>query len=474
MNRVEGANIGLKNNSAPFPGKMWNKVVALLAVANLLLVLFNLSYIPLRDIYLRQIPALVALYDPIKSIEAHPDTSRYLKTVDALTQQLPKVGLQAPATTELFSFLRQQSTEMLAENPFSVANKFGTFAKLKRRIEHHLDTQSAKEAFNQFWSQDYFTKVSPPEALGFFDSKIRPLLEVNYYRSVDENGQFIDDFWRIDLYFMVFFGLEFLLRSFWKSRQREDLTWGDALLRSWYDGLMLLPTWRWLRTVPVAVRLHKSGLINLERILAQVTHEPAAYLADRVGMFLMVRLINQTQEAVETGEAAKMLLQPGDYIQVSDVDKVDAILDRILQIAIYKAVPQVQPELESLLHHSLKGAFKSSDFYQALQQVPGLSALPQEATEQLADYLSQAAYEVLATSYGDVQGRELFENLTANFKQVLRRELQDEKTQAELQSLLADLLEEVKLNYIQGAKKQDPEATLAEAEKLRNRLEKEI
>ncbi len=460
------------NSLRPFPKKIWNKLVALLAVANLLLVLFNLSYIPLRDIYLRQIPTLVSLYDPIKSIEPHPDTSRYLNTVDILVKKLPKVGLSDPETTEIFALLRQQSTDMLAENPFSVANKFGTFAKLKRRIKYHLNTQSAKEAFNQFWTQTYFSQVTPPEALEFFNRKLRPLLEVNYYRSVDENGQFIDDFWRIDLYFIVFFGLELLIRSFRKSRQREDLTWGDALLRNWYDGLMLLPTWRWLRIVPVAVRLHKSGLINLERILAQVTHEPSAYLADRVGMFLMVRLINQTQEAIQTGEVAKMLLQPGDYIQVSDVDKVDAILDRILQIAIYKAVPQVQPELESLLHHSLKGAFKRSDFYHALQQIPGLAALPQEATEQLADYLSQAAYEVLATSYGDVQGRELFENLTTKFKQVLRQELQDEKTQAELQSLLADLLEEVKLNYIQGAKEDDPEEILAEAEELRDRLER--
>ncbi|MDY7013509.1 MAG: hypothetical protein SVX43_07855, partial [Cyanobacteriota bacterium] len=93
--------------------------------------------------------------------------------------------------------------------------------------------------------------------------------------------------------------------------------------------------------------------------------------------------------------------------------------------------------------------------------------LPAGAIEQLSDYLAQATYEVLATSYADLQGRELFDRLTQNFKQALKRELQDEATQRELQVLLSQLLEELKLNYIQRSPQPDPEATLAEAEALR-------
>ncbi len=448
-------------------GSWWTKIVALIAVANLLLALFNLSYIPLRDFYLRQFPGMVALYDPVKRIEPHPDTRRYIDTVNALAEQVAQAGLEAESTEQLLADLRRQSADLLAENPFSVANKFGTFAKLKRRMRHHLDSPSAKGAFSQFWSQEYFAQVGPSEALSFFNRKIRPLLEVNYFRTVDENGQFLDDFWRIDLLFIAFFALEFLGSTFWISTRQSGLSWWDAMLRRWYDALMLLPAWRWLRVIPVSVRLHQSGLINLERLLAQITHEPAAYFADRISMFLMVRLINQTKEAVETGEAARSLLQPKQYIQVSNIDKVDAIADRILELVIYKVLPRVQPDLEALLRHSLKGALQQSDFYQGLQKVPGFEIVPVEATEQLADYLAQSAYEVLVTSYSDLEGRELFEHLTQHFKQALRTELLDEATQSELQSLLSDLLEELKLNYVQHSSQQDPEATLAEAEQLR-------
>ena len=61
---------------------------------------------------------------------------------------------------------------------------------------------------------------------------------------------------------------------------------------------MLIPFWRWLRVIPVTVRLHKSGLFNLERILAQITHEPAAYISHRASTFLIVRLLNQSQDTI--------------------------------------------------------------------------------------------------------------------------------------------------------------------------------
>lgn len=62
----------------------WSKLIAIAAVINFALVLFNLSYIPLRDFYLRQLPGLVTVVDPLKGIEPHPFTQRYLRTVDDL------------------------------------------------------------------------------------------------------------------------------------------------------------------------------------------------------------------------------------------------------------------------------------------------------------------------------------------------------------------------------------------------------
>ncbi|MEB3279767.1 MAG: hypothetical protein VKK42_12715 [Lyngbya sp.] len=450
-----------------FEWKWWSKLVALVALINLFLVFFNVSYIPLRDVYLRHFPIVVKLYDPVKGIEPHPDTTHYIKTVELFKSELALSGLQSEETANILDHLRQQSQSLIEENPFDVSNKFGTFAKLKRRMEYHVETPYAQQAFTKFWSTDYLAEVGIVDALTFFDDKIRPLLEVNYFRPVDENGQYIDNFWKIDIYFILFLGVDFLGRTLMISRRQPGVSWFDAMLRRWYDWLFLLPTWRWLRIIPVFVRVHKSGLFNLERILTQITHEPAAYLADRISTFIMVQLINQAKDSVKTGEMARSILEPDPYIQVSEIDKIDAILDRILQLSIYRVLPKVQPDIEDLLRHSLKGTLTKSDFYQGLQQIPGLKGLPANVIDQLADYLANASYEVLSASYSDVEGREMFNKLSENFKSVLRQELQDEITQSELQIWLFDLLEEMKLNYVQRSRKEDPERTLAEAEQLR-------
>ena len=460
LNRPENSRFG-------FQWKWWSKFVALVALINLFLVFFNITYIPLRDVYLRHFPLAVFIYDPVKGIEPHPDTTNYIETVERFKESLVQSGLESEQTAKILANLRQQSQSIIAENPFDVANKFGTFAKLKRRMEYRVDIPYAQQAFGQFWSSEYLADVGIADALTFFDEKIRPLLRVNYFRPVDENGQYVDNFWKIDIYFIIFLGADFLGRTLIISRGQPGISWFDAMLRRWYDWLFFLPTWRWLRTIPVFVRVHKSGLFNLERILAQITHEPAAYLADRVSTFLMVQVINQAKDSVKTGEMARSLLEPDPYIQVSEIDKIDAILDRVIELSIYRVLPQVQPDIEDLLRHSLKGTFTKSDFYQGLQQIPGLKGLPAGVTNQLADYLSNASYDVLSASYSDVEGRELFNKLSDNFKSILRRELQDEVTRSELQTWLFDLLEELKLNYVQRSTKNDPERTMSEAEQLR-------
>lgn len=275
----------------------------------------------------------------------------------------------------------------------------------------------------------------------------------------------------IDKYFIALFGLDFLVRTLVSSYRKQTVTWGDAMLRRWYDIFLLLPIWRWLRIIPALVRSHQSRLFNMARILSQITHEPAAYLADRVSVFLLVRLINQTRESVKSGEAAQFLFEPKKYIQVSKVNKAEAILDRLLKLSIYKVLPRVQPELEAVLHYNLDSAVKQSSFYQGLLNIPGVDTLPEDVIEQLSAYLAQFTYDTLATYYADTRGRELLDRLTQDFRTALQEELQDEATRIELQSLLSDLLEEIKVNYVQQSVDYNPEETLEEADQLQQQME---
>ncbi|MEG4530608.1 hypothetical protein [Microcoleus sp. D2_18a_D3] len=276
-----------------------------------------------------------------------------------------------------------------------------------------------------------------------------------------------DQFWRIDTFFIGFFGAEFLMKSLFHTRRKPGVTWFDFLLRRWYEVFLVIPIWQGCRILPVLVRLHKSGLVNLDRAVAQVTYEPVAYLANTMSEYMMVRFINQAKSSIKQGDAAQMLLAQQPYLHVNQENTIEQITKRILDLTIYKVLPQVQPDLEELLHHNLETTIKQSDFYQMLQNFSPINILPTEMTEQVANYLAQTAVDVVATTYEDDKGRKILDNFSQEFNQSLRRELQDEKTLGELQSLLSDLLEEVKLNYIQGGLKSDPVQTFTEINSLR-------
>ncbi|MGF1497561.1 MAG: hypothetical protein ACFB8W_12155 [Elainellaceae cyanobacterium] len=445
----------------------WSKVTALIALINLLLVGFDLSYLHLRDVYLHYAPGLTALYDPVKHVQVHPTTQSYLQAVERLDQEIETVGIRAPAIAPILTDLQQQSEALVDENPFAGSGQFGTFATFKQRMRQHMGTASTKEAFQIFWSLDYLEQAGWQPAVAFFQQDLAPLLQRNYYRPITATGQYEDGFWRLDIAFIAFFFLDYLIRTWIISRTQAHPSWAAAMLRRWYDLFLLIPFWRWLRAIPVTTRLHQSGLLNLERVLSELTHEPAAYLADRVSTFALVRLINQTRSSVNEGALARALLgASGEYVQIGHPDKVDAIVDRLLDLAVYKALPQIQPDLEALLRHSLRRAVAGSDFFQSLQRLPGISSIPEETTETFADYLAQASYEVLVSSYGDLEGRVLLDQLSGNFREALLQELRDRATQQEIERLLADILEEIKVNYVQQSVQHDPEATLEEADQL--------
>ena len=444
----------------------WQKFVAAIALINLILVLFDLSYLSGRDFYFNHVPWLVNIYDPVKAIEPHPDTEKYLQTSNLAIARITANGL-TEENEKILASLRQQSIYLIEENPFLASNQSATFAKLKYRMEYRLQTRSSKAAFEQFWSKEYLAQKNIAEELAFFQNKIHPLLETNFYRQINANGVTIDRFWRIDLVFVIFFAIEYLSRTFWVSQYRDQINWGQALLRYWYDILMLIPVGRWLRIIPVTVKIHKSGLFNLEKIILQITHEPVAYISHRVTTFLIVRLLNQSQEIITDGAILDTFFSSEKDIAVGEADKIDKISDRLISLTIYRVLPQVQPDLENLLRYSLKGALKKSDLYQTVRGIPGLTNIPQETIEQLADYLAQTTYDVLANSYTDIEGKIIFNRLSKNFSTTLKQQIQDETTQTEIQTLLTDLLEEWKLNYIKNSQQQNPEQTLTEAEKIK-------
>ncbi|MGA7935616.1 MAG: hypothetical protein WCA35_18850 [Kovacikia sp.] len=495
--------------------------MAIVASVNLVLVLFDLTYVPLRNFWLLgkievlfwsvPIPLppappfchpsgemtpdkatlITQCYDWVKGIEPHRDTENYLRTVKQLEQQVQQVGfnsLKSPQVKATLQELEQLSADMIATNPFESVGKSGTLEKIKNLMRDHMrdkvpkvgGKRSATESFKVFWSLDYLNATNWQQEMNWFNTNVRPLMQTNYFRSISENGDFTNKFWILDAPFWTLFVLEFFGRTFYISRRHTGISWLGAMTWRWYDIPLIIPfglvfhNWAWLRALPLAIRLDQAELVDMKQVRAQARQGFVGSIAEEVTETVVMQVLDQVQGAIRRGDIAQALLRPrtGDWVTVNNVDELAAIASLMTNLTVYQVLPKIQPELEALLRHSIDYALNQSPAYQALKNIPGVGSLPTQLTEQLVTEVIQAAYKTLTTMLEDTEGSTLTKRLIEKFTQTLGTEVQQQNVVQELQSLLNDYLEELKLSYIKQSTEISADAILEETRQLRQSIEK--
>jgi hypothetical protein len=442
--------------------RLWfEKLMALIAVVNLALVGFDLSYIPWRDFYLEQAPQLTQWYgQQFKGIEPNYFTESYLDAVQAVETQVSETGLRSAETEALLQKLRTMSITLIDENPFAESGKSGTLERIKHRMRDRLQQDSSKRAFTFFWSQNYLTQAGWQDSITFFNRNIRLLIATNYYRHIGFDGNPIDRFWRVDLWFIGLFGLEFLARTLYLSRRYQGTSWLDTVIWRWYDLLLLLPFWRWLRVIPVTVRINQSNFINLDPINNRIIRSLVSSVAIEITEIVVVRIIDQIQDLIRQGEAARWLLSPEggrQYIDINGVNEIEVISQRTIDVLVYQVLPKVKPELEALLHHTVTTVLSNSPLYSGLQKVPGVEDWSNQMTQRLVAEISQTGYQAITASLEDKTGAGLVKQLIGRFGETFRSGIQQDEALEEIQSLSIALLDEIKINYIKRVEAQDIE-----------------
>ncbi|MDA0866789.1 MAG: hypothetical protein O2890_10290 [Cyanobacteria bacterium] len=439
---------------------------------NLILVLFDTSYIRFRDIYLQFIPEVTVWYgETLKGIEPERSTVAYLETVEKLKEQVAQTGLTSIQAETLLADLREKSQALIDENPFQIANKSGTLERIKNQMRDRTGTDSSKRAFATFWSVGYLTQEGWSQEISYFNEDIIPLMETNYFRRIGEDGGPLDLFVLLDGWFVALFGLELLARTFYISRRYQNANWLDALLLRWYDLFFFLPFWRWLRAIPVLIRLNQSQLVNLIPLRNRINRVFITNFAVELTEVVVLRIIDQIQNLIRDGNVTQWLLATGSgrrYVDLNGIDEVQAISTQVSTLLIYRILPKIKPELDAVLHHTLTNAFNEAPGYKSFRQIPGLGALPDQIAQQVVSQASATLYSTLTGSLADQKGGELTQTLMEQFGDSLRAELQTGKTLEELQALIIDLLDEVKINYVQQLDAEDVEQLMEENYRIYN------
>jgi len=522
--------------------------MAAIALVNYGLVLFDLSYVPLRNFWLSgrvRVPGLAftvpmppplgfcpqssdppektslitQCYDPIKGIEPNQETERYLTTVNQLQQQWQQQrSLNSPEVRATLAELRTFSREMIASDPFRVVDKSGILEKIKYQMRDRLYVQkfdaaykalssnptastneiadfyeaakkrrverSADQAFDLFWSPGYLEQAGTDLELQWFDRTLRPLLQTNYARTVEENGDFTDRFGLIDSPFLLLFGLEFLARSFYLNRRYPNLGWRTTTVLRWYDLLMLVPFWllpNWLfgslwgilRIIPVSFRLHQAQLINLDSIQASVREGFIAAIADDITETVVLQIISQLQDSIRRGDVNTLIQRASSrtYIDLNNTNEIEALAQHLSQLLVYRVFPKIKPDLEAFLHATVDCLLNQSPTYQGVRALPGISSLSQQVTERLIAELTQAGHTSVQAILEDPAVTGLFSQLVQKTSKTLVVEAQ-QTSLSEIQQLLIDLLEEIKINYVQRFPSKDVAVILERTHKLHRELKR--
>jgi len=506
-------------------GNLWDRFMAILASANLALVLFDLSYVPLRDFWLQgriqydikfgliktKIPqepiiiptfGITEYYDRVKAIEPYRDTEQYLKLVEDFNEEIDLITRQAQGYTaadlqgiektnpsllgkidreiadyinknisptrreklaEMLANLQLESENIIEDNPFQVANKTGTLEKIKNKMRLHIfetEDASSTRAFQRFWTLDYLLENGIWKQQFFFEEEITPLISRNYYRPVGENGQPVDYFGLLDFLFFPLFAFDFLLRIFLIRRRHTGITLFDAVLWRWYDLFLFIPVFRWLRIIPVTIRLDRAKLIDLSEIVKQTRQGFVANIAEDLTEIVVVRVLNQVQSAIREGEVTKILERKNvrEYIDLNNTNEVAEITKIIAEVFILQVIPQIRPDIEAILKYTIEKAIHQSPAYRQLEKLPGMEQLQNNLVEQLIKQTYQTFSDTLKGFLEeDPDFERLLDNLVNNFSKIWSKQIQTKESLQKIELLAIDLLEEIKVNYVESLSQEDIE-----------------
>ena len=316
---------------------------------NFSLILFDYLYLEelpfgkntLRDVFRNTIPAVTESYDSVKGIEPHRFTESYIQDYKLFKEAVLRDDV---LTSRKYAGLLYEKSENMIDmpsgsGPFSSGKGDGQLEVIKNHMKRFAGTDSARDGFGVFFIVDGIEKNDLENRFVFFEKNILPVLEKNYYRSIDEDGKFLDHFYLIDRWFVYFFIFDFLSRWIVFAGASSFKKFYLFPVRRWYEVFNLFyphhAVWfRLMRALPLYIRMRETGVIaNREGLIPEIIHDNASVIAKEISVMVLSNLLVQASSVVksldskdmksilegESGENLKLILRDFSNILLKDV-----------------------------------------------------------------------------------------------------------------------------------------------------------
>jgi hypothetical protein len=421
---------------------VWDLFMVYLAIVNVSLIIFDLTYLWMRPFYSRQLPVVTRIYDPVKGIEPEPVTERYLELAGSLpTGDIANTHFYEVEKT--LAELRELSLEIVDDNPFQRSGLETYRIRLFKGMEDHLIREGvlpnagteAEIVSGLFWSLE-----PDPDRLGprraFFESDLAPLLEANFFRFYDLDGELVDHFWILDLPFLLIFVVEFFVRWYLAIRRSTYPRWFFFPIFNWYDVLGIMPfkgmrLFRLFRIASIYIRLHRSehsriGDDPVSRTIKYFSNIVSEEISDMVSL----RILNETQEELREGTHKQIIRS----VAANHRDALAAQL--ALQMQELLTDNEVRHQARSFLDANLDRAVESSDSLRRLP-LPDVVLRPLVAT--IGETVFDAFADTLAATLSSGEGQQAVADMIGDAIDGLVLEI----TEGELERVVREISIEV-------------------------------
>lgn len=217
----------------------------------------------------------------------------------------------------------------------------------------------------------------------------------------------------------------------------------------------------------MAVRLHRSRLVNLSPVSKRVVRLGVSSIAVELTEMVVLRIVDQMQELIQSGALKRWLYQADrPYIDLNNIDEIAVLSRHLTDLLVHRVFPKIQPDLDALLQHSISQAIHTTPIYAGLHQIPGMKQWSEQLSREIATQVSQNAYKAVTSALQDEVGAALMQKLVSNFSQTFRSEAQQHEALNEIQTLLIALLDEVKVNYVERINDADNDSLRSMTQRL--------
>jgi hypothetical protein len=426
------------------PRLAWDLFMVLVATVNLLLILFDFTYLTLRPFYHSHLPVVTRLYDPVLGISPHPLTEELLGQTARLRVELT-ANRSAEEIRPRIESVRALTYRAIRENPFDRSKQEYTLEALEDAVWTETSGAFApderdplNQAVDAFWSADPATLES---RIDLFDNRIRPMMEKNYHRAVGPNGKLQDAFWLIDLPFLLFFWFEFGIRWIWAQREHRYPRWFFFPVYHWYDLIGLVPytqfrIFRLLRAVSIYMRLRRHELSRVgQDTISRAVGRISSIIVEEISDAVAVRILAEMQEEIRSGTAKKIF---DETIEKKRQDLEDMVISQAREIVNNEST---QSRILTAFRLNLNAAVESSA---ALRSIPLPNAVVRRIVQATGNVVLDAMLRGLSSTLKSEEGEKAARELA--------RDVLDQLIAGSLRGEVNRLSEEVGLEVIEKAK----------------------